>query len=245
MSKILLALQYWEGDYARAVGLLKLFIETLPDNNDHADLVIYNRFDAEKMPRDIVDAMKVKFAKVYEVTSTTRLTGWPNGCNAMWSNLAMDCYRRKNGAIYSEWGEYKACLSIESDCCPMADDWLEVLIKEWKSSMVAVIGAWCPNNEQHNTEEDQIGHINGNMLFDMNLVKMCPNIMGTPGGKAWDTYHAPAFRSAGWKRSPHFLNWYYNGEMTQEQWMEQKSYGAVFIHGVKGDSARNLYLANR
>ena len=241
MSKFLIALQYWDGDRDAAHELMELLAATVERKNPWADIVIYYRHDAQKPDHDTLERLNEAFDKVYVSHSRSAMQGYPDACNAMWADLATDAYRKSTESAYGEppWKKYKALFSIEADCCPIASDWLETLSEEWDNAAVNVVGFWC--NVTNNRYQKQIGHINGNMMFALDIVKKRPEIVGTPFGEAWDTWHAQSFKEAGWQHSGKMISLWNQPTITKAEFVNLKFSGYVFLHGIKDDSARKLY----
>jgi hypothetical protein len=241
VKKFLIALQYWDGDKDRVVELLDIYHKTIQPQNPWADLCLYARFDSSFPDEDVLNKMRQTFNKVWTFKSNTGMKGWPDGCNALWSDLVMDAWRKSKETSTSKppiWSEYKSVFAIESDTCPIQKNWLEVLSKEWDNSNCCFMGAW----HQENADHPEIGHINGNAMFSIDLAKKTPSVMGTPIGIGWDTYHARTLKEAGWSKTDKIKNWYMRKNVSKEEYVKLKSSNCVFVHGVKDDSLKKLYL---
>jgi hypothetical protein len=245
MNKILLALQYWDGDRENAIELMEILSKNLPKNNKWADFVVYSRWDSTFPSDEIIEELKKVFDNVYLFKSSTQATGWPHGCNALWRDLAMDAYRKSTESAFGDpiWSKYKCVFSIESDCCPINDNWLEMLSTDWDKHNGVIMGAWCANNHDH-PNQIELGHINGNCLFSMDIVKKVPNCSGTQLNTGWDTYYALDFKKAGWHKTKLIENWYGRTNVSMEEYNRLKNQGCVFVHGVKDNSLKNLYCKN-
>jgi hypothetical protein len=240
--KYLLALQYWDGDKNQAIELLELLRDTVPQDNPWADLCIYYRFDSTPPNDRLIDDLEGRFANVYVVKGRQHLTGYPDGSNGLWASLAMDSLIQSTQSVCGvpAWGGYKAIVSIESDVCPISEDWLSILSDEWDNSRPAhVVGAWSKVGEPD--QIDSVGHINGNMMFSPNINKLIPTLT-PPAGKAWDTYFARDFKRIGWHRSTKIVNWFRHPKLSKEDFENLRRGGVSYLHGVKDDSARKLYL---
>jgi hypothetical protein len=242
-KKFLIGLQYWEGDKERILSLLDLYYKTIQPNNPWADLCIYARFDATFPDEEVLIKMRHIFNKVWTFKSRTQMTGWPDGCNALWADLIMDAYKKSHYGTGDDpvWAEYKSILTVESDTCPLQKNWMEVLSNEWDSHNVKVMGAWDNRNGDHPHIEG-IGHINGNAMFAMDLAKVAPACLGSPYGHGWDTVHAPLFKKIGWQGTYAMRNWYEIKTVSKKQFDELVKENAVFLHGIKDDSVRNHYI---
>jgi hypothetical protein len=244
VKKFLIALQYWDGDKDRVVELLDIYHKTIQPQNPWADLCLYARFDSSFLDEDVLNKMRQIFNKVWTFKSRTPMTGWPDGCNALWGDLVMDAWRKSIETSTSKppiWQEYKSVFAIESDTCPLHEDWLAIISKEWDESECSFMGAWDHRNPDYPHLQD-LGHINGNAMFSMDLARKAPNVVASPLGQGWDTYHAPILREIGWQGTNKIRNWYHKTQITKKEYDSVKDSGAVFIHGVKDDSVRTLYL---
>jgi hypothetical protein len=239
VKKFLVALQYWNGDRKAASELLELFSETVPENNPWADLVVFRRFDADPMDPELLKKLHRNFNKVYEIRGKHHATGWPDGCNGLWHNLVTEAEYRHN--FTKEWQGYKAFLSIESDTCPLSDDWLEVLSREWDENDVFVMGAW----DSRNGDCPGVGHINGNGMFSIDLARKASRPLLPEGGRGWDTWFAALFRDLGWQGSYAVRNIWGCPTLSEEDFLKMRQTGAVFLHGIKDDSVRKLYRKHR
>lgn len=244
-KKFLVAVQYWEGDRASAIGLMELLARTVEHDNQWADFVVYHRFDCEPPPIATVRNLERAFSKVYVLKGAQQIIGYPDGCNALWSDLVMKAFRfsTESNRGAPPWAEYKAVLAIESDTCPLSDNWLEVISKEWDAHDVAFMGAWDKSNADHPLTPE-LGHINGNAMFAMDLARRVPMCMGTPYQRAWDTYHAPGFKAAGWLDTKTIRSWFRHKTLTKAEYTSLIESGCVLLHGIKNDSVRELYLVN-
>ena len=241
--KYLVALQYWEGDRDDAIKLMEMLSQTVQEANPWADFVVWYRFDTTPPNASLIEALQAKFARVYVLKGPEQITGYPEGCNALWAGLVMKAYRMSTESVRGRpmWEQYKAVLAIESDTSPNSDDWLEVISKEWDLQPVAFMGAWIEINHDHK----DIGHINGNAMFAMDLAKRIPMIMGTPCFRAWDTYHAPALKAAGWHCTNVIASWFRHKNLTLKELRKLRKGGCVLLHGIKGSSTRDQYLMSR
>ena len=240
-NKILLALQYWDGDKDQAVKLLDLFSKTIDPKNEFADILIYYRADSSAPNQQTLERLNVPFERVWCLKSKNVMHGWPNGCNQLWSDLVTDAYIRSSQSSTNnapEWACYKAVFTIESDSCPIKKSWLKELSEEWDRHNACVLGTWLPNNDEH----EGLGHINGNALFCIDIVKKCPSIAGTPYDKAWDTYHAKVFKETGWAITPKVVSMHNSKTLTTDQFNNLKKTDCVFLHGVKDNSVMEMYL---
>jgi hypothetical protein len=218
---------------------MDLYCKTIPEKNPWADFLIFYRQDAQPPSEETVKNLQRVFERVYVVRGPVQATGWPDGPNGLWHALGMECFTRFWHT--REWSQYKSFFSVESDSCPLSDDWLEVISREWDENDVAVMGAW----DSRNGDCPGIGHINGNGMFKMNLAHMANQPLLPPGGKGWDTYFADIFKRLGWQGTYAIRNIWNCKTLSENTFLQLKKDGAVFLHGIKDDSVRKLYLKHR
>jgi hypothetical protein len=115
----------------------------------------------------------------------------------------------------------------------------------WDKYDTNFIGAWSWNNDDHNRIPECVGHINGNAMWAIDLVRKFPSLIGTPHAKGWDTWHAPELRKCGWQGAYEIRNMYNTQEISRETINHLISEGAAFLHGVKDGSARAIYLSRK
>ena len=154
--------------------------------------------------------------------------GYPEGPNLMATGIMSNM---GNGNT-----NIKAVLLLESDCVPLAADWIEQLSAEWDRASAAgklILGSW-------RAEGGPFGHINGCMIFDPSLSKRV-NLQPIPTKTPWDIHYAKAF-SDHWARTGLIANRYKEVCVTEEQLRtpECGTRPPVLVHGVKDDSAWNI-----
>ncbi len=224
-EKILLALQFWDGDKAQAMNLARLIADLEPRHSDKADFLFVSRFDCAH-DMETVKHVSKKF-NVHTYINRQRGQMWPHGCNSLWFGT-MDW-------IFS-YGEadrippYKAILTFEADCAPLAPNWITELSREWDKAKVKVLGALLKAPGEH---------VNGNALFsgDKAFLKWISRDIGgcTPHG-GWDYILAPEFKRRGWANSNLFRSWWNTKTVSQETFQDLSKQGAVFFHGCKDES---------
>lgn len=238
MKKLLVALQYWGGDRADAIELLELLASDPRGISPWADLVVFARFDADLPNEGTLFRLRKVFDKVYAMHGKHQLTGYPDGCNGLWANLAEKAYLMSTESSTNRpppWSQYCGVLAIESDCCPIASNWLEEIHKEWSSTKAVFMGDW------QNSGEYPIGHINGNAVFAMDLYKKAGVPLHPPHGKSWDTWFAKLFNQLGWKKSKCIKSIWNTQTVSRNQIDIFQKCECVLLHGVKSDSVRNYY----
>lgn len=226
MGKIVLCMQYWEGDREQALRTSRFIADLQDGHSDRFDFMFCPRFDSSLDPETIRYVSR-KF-NVWTHVSTRREVGWPAGCNGIVSDLFMESLKRyRNGT----WKNVKAVWLLESDVTPLKKNWLDLIDKEWDQANALVMGAWQP-------EWSPVGHINGNMLFVPNLAEKIRGLEGCPPHMPWDTFHAQKF-SRHWHKSPQMVNFYKRTNVTPNE-IYPEGNPFCFVHGIKDSSGIDI-----
>lgn len=228
-TKILLALQFWEGDKKMAMKVARLIADLEPRHSEIADFIFFSRFDCSH-DMETVGYVARKF-NTYTEINRRRGTEWPHGPNSQWFGL-MDYVYTVN--VAKRFPVYKAILTFEADAVPLAPNWIGELSREWDRAQPAkVVGA-------HQTSPGS--HINGNAMFsgDIQFLKQIRDIGGVNPTGGWDYILAPTFQKAGWKNSNLFRSWWNCKTASGETFSQLTREGVSFFHGVKDESLLNL-----
>jgi hypothetical protein len=231
MSKILLALQYWDGDKAQAMELARLIADLEPKHCDIADFLFVNRFDCK--PDEVAIQYVGRKFNTFKYKSPGRGVGWPDGCNTLWGCTLEWFYHMK---VAKKIPQYKAILTFEADCVPLRSDWIHFLIDGWDSLQPTyVAGARVEAVGIHE-------HINGNAFFsgDKNFLHWVVKRTRIPPGVGWDYWLANEFRKWGWAELPGMCCRWGTKTFTEKQFKDEVSAGTAFLHGVKDDSALKM-----
>lgn len=242
---ILLALQFWKGDYQAAMEVARLVADMEPTFNNDAQFLFMARRDFKEDVQPTVDYVSNKF-KTYFAKGERCEIGYPGGSNALWQDTMHWVYtnwkpnRNKQGILK----DIECVLTFEGDCFPTRYGWIEELLEEWRANQPCdVLGHYIMNSQQN--------HINGNALFSPNLTYKIPGIQGCSVDDPWDLHHWRAYQKYA---KPSKLIWSLFKQPTisenriLEPFMEDKpdhpNYGeSIFpclIHGVKDNSGRTL-----
>ncbi len=228
--KLLLALQFFNGDREKAIELANFIAALEPRHSDIADFVFVARYDTPQS-----DLAVQTIARKFDVsTFTTRrkAVGWPYGCNEMWFDFMTHLCEQKNAG---RLGQYKAVLTFESDCCPLRKGWIESLSDEWDKQNKKVVGHLT--NCGPNTD-----HINGNAMFSMDI-EFLRFLRATAGCKAnagWDLAMAREFKKWGWADSKKIISWWRHENLPEQEYEEMLYNGTVLFHGIKDGSLASL-----
>lgn len=230
MTKLLIALQFWEGDKAPAMETARLIADLEPQRCEKADFLFSARFDATHDP-DTVEYVSKKFNVLTHVNKHRRGVGWPFGCNDLWfgtMDYVFDMSRAKRIP------DYKAILTMESDASPISPYWINRLSDSWDKAKVKVHGPLL--------REPGL-HINGNAMFsgEPAFLKLVARDIGgcSPHG-GWDYILADVFRKQGWADCP-IMRSYWGAARANQAWFDGLlAQEVAFLHGVKDDSIRRM-----
>ncbi len=227
-SRILIALQFWGGDQARAMELAKFLADLEPEKSKLADFLFASRFDCPIDP--VVPRQVARKFTVYTKTSRRRGTGWPDGCNELWFSV-MEWVQSMIQA--RKIPHYKAIFTCEADGCPIQRNWIEWLSLEWdrvnRVKPVVIAGPMVPPGP----------HINGNALITGNLKFLSwitRRVGGVQPGGGWDFVLRRDFERIGWSDIPCMKSIYNTPTFSQEQYEDMINRRWVWIHGVKDGS---------
>lgn len=230
--KLLVCLQFWEGDKALAMRLARYMADLEPEFNHSVHVMFCARFDASH-DSATMNYVSNKF-EVSKYTSVRRgATGWPYGCNelvhSIWHELLV---RSRHDPEFL--GTYTAGYLLEADNVPLRRDWLAALLAEWGSREPheVIMGAWHPSCSPY-------GHINGNMLFVPDLAGRISGLEGCAPDVGWDVAHVHRFKGR-WKASRIMKNLYQATGVSEEALLSSDQPDGpppVVVHGVKDESA--------
>lgn len=116
-NKILIALQFWDGDRALAMELADFLADLEPVKQQQADFMFAPRFDC-RADASVVSRVSRKF-NVYAQVSRRRGVGWPNGCNELWFSV-MEWVQSMS--LAKKIPSYKAIFTCEADGAPIPRD---------------------------------------------------------------------------------------------------------------------------
>lgn len=237
MKKILLALQYWDGDREQALKLARFIASMEPRHSEIADFMFICRFDSS-IDLDTVQEVSRKF-NVYTHKSRRQAKGWPYGCNELWFDTMTRIYELKAA---KKMPDYKAVLTFEADCSPLVPDWIAQLSAEWDKRKVTVLGHLSDCGGGHWDG----WHINGNALFsgDMDFLKQIRSLAGCRANSGWDLILAPRFKKMGWSGTEKIVSKYGRKDVCSlAEYETMLTDGTVLLHGFKNDSLLKLVKA--
>jgi hypothetical protein len=227
-NRILIALQYWEGDRERALALARFLADLEVGKSQLADFLFVCRFDSA-IDTPTVNHVARKF-NVYTFKSRRRETGWPNGCNGLWFST-MEWVQSMIAA--RKVPAYKAIFTCESDGCPIQRNWLEYMSLEWdrvnKPKPVVIAGALVEPGP----------HINGNALITGEatfLHWIARLVSGVRPNYGWDYFLAQDFKRLGWANLPGIRSLYNTPTFSSEQYKKMIDDDLFWVHGGKDTS---------
>lgn len=225
--KILLALQFWEGDKAQAMQVARLIADFETRMSDRADFLFVSRFDC---PHDMetINYVSRKF-KVRHHISRRRATGWPWGPNELWFETMQYVY--EHSVMDRRQSEYKAVLTFEADASPLCPNWIHMLSDAFDDAQPAcIVGPLLQHPGLH---------INGNAMFTCSMDFthwISRQLTGCAPNGGWDYILAPRFKEWGWRDCPLMRSWWKTPTIVPEAFQKLREQGACFLHGVKDDS---------
>lgn len=229
--KLLLALQFWEGDKSHAMQVARLIADLEPRFCERADFLFVSRFDTTH-DSGTIDYVSRKF-KIRHHISRRRATGWPFGPNELWFETMQ--YTYEHAIDEKRIPDYKAVLTFEADATPLCPNWIPMLSDAFDQAQPAnIVGALLQYPGLH---------VNGNALFSCDPKFshwISRQVTGcTPHG-GWDFVLAPRFKEWGWTDCKLMRSWWQTPTLTPEAFGQLHEQGVCFLHGIKDDSARRF-----
>lgn len=230
-KKLLLVIQYYEGDRESAEDLGDLIAGLERVRNTQADVMVFRRFDAKDYSRGVLDKLRDKFDKVFFETSRRRdAQGYPFGPNQMWSDIVT-----LMGQVPQWRDNYYAFLPLESDCTPLRPGWISELCEEFRLAQIknyAAVG---------HIHDNPIPHLNGVAVYDSNLWKIVGGnkLNGSDPQVAYDIYHRNHILPIAYD-TPLIMMEYQRPTITAEDLFKpwKNGFEPAMFHGVKDGSAR-------
>lgn len=186
-SGLVVAVQYYSGDVAEAMRLVRLLADIEPVPRADATLALVRRFDMPEL--SIAEMAAANHARrkfpVLAFRSKREGVGHPDGCNALAAG-AMDHLSTmwRAGTLHR-----RAVFLVEADGCPLRRDWLDCVTEAHRWTVAegkAVTG----------TAMSDVGHINGSMVIQLPWYLDHPSVHETPAGHAFDLFHADTYLAA-------------------------------------------------
>ena len=233
--KLLIVLNYWDGDAVAAAELADLICDLQATKSELADFMLFRRNDAQPIHENVRQKLLTKFDKVH-VLKCRRMnaTGYPCGSNEMWYDL-LDVMHMPEWTHY-----YYAFLNLESDCVPLDPDWIRKLCDEYRYLV----------DQEHfaigHFQETPKPHLNGMAIYSTDFWDKAGgmNIIGGPAGVAYDFQHASRILPIS-KDTPLILLDYNRKTIKAQDLFSIKKANTnpVIFHGTKDASARRAVRA--
>jgi hypothetical protein len=225
---LIIALQFWEKDFADAMRLASRLAELEDTPRADVEVWLVPRFDAPAPTREVLAKVATRFnVNVYRTKRRGR--GFPAGPNDMVHDVWMEVHRR----CLQERGfkeRVNGVLLWEADDVPVCKDWLDRLLAEWKTARQEgklILGCKM---------DSPVPHINGNMIFHPSLFASIRGLEGCPTVHAWDIFHAEKFLPVAFE-SKLIANFYHAKEVPPSRvWNKKGATKYAFVHGVKDGS---------
>lgn len=230
-QKLLIVLQYFDGDKEAVEELALLIADLERVRNNQADIMVFRRYDAGEFSVGVIEKLRDKFNKVYYERSRRRdAKGYPFGPNQMWSDLVTMMGQMR------QWHEnYYAFLPLESDCVPTRPGWIGELVEEFrvaKTKNFAAVG---------HIHTNPVEHLNGVAIYDTHLWKIVPGnkLNGSDPQVAYDIYHRQAILPIAYN-TPLIMMEYQRPTITADDLFKpwKNGFEPAMFHGVKDGSAR-------
>lgn len=230
-TRILLALQFWEGDSVHAIDLAELIVSMESKFRTDCEFALAPRFD---VPPEITNQIAIILAERFTVHVIPQVDwkhgkGWPEGCNDLWQSLMIQIpVMIKSGKINPS-----AVLTFEADCVPLRLDWIECLSREW--DRVSATGKTCFGTV-HGTGDGE--HINGNAVFHPLIAIENKRLQDSAG--SWDYTHRKAFMALGCDSDYIVQRYADRSDIPFAELAAIRKNGKIpaMIHGIKSDVAR-------
>jgi hypothetical protein len=230
-QKLLIVLQYFDGDKESVEELALLIADLERVRNNQADILVFRRHDAGEFSVAALGKLRDKFNTVhYEQSRRRDAKGYPFGPNQMWADLVTMMGQMR------QWNEnYYAFLPLESDCVPMRPGWIGELVEEFrtaKSKGFAAVG---------HIHTNPIEHLNGVAIYDTHLWRIVPGnkLNGAEPQVAYDIYHRGQILPIAYN-TPLIMMEYQRPTIIADDLFKpwKDGFEPAMFHGVKDGSAR-------
>lgn len=234
--KLLLALQFWQGDAQAALELTKIITSIEPRFRTDAEFALVARFDVDERAIERIESVaseRFNTRVIRSLPGPFQATGWPHGCNALWRSLMLQLAGLQGTPVKTDCN---AVLTFEADCIPLRPGWIEALAMQWERSTAGGKRAFGTIVE---AGEKMPRHLNGNAVFDRNFVRSFPDTQKEVFGP-WDCELAKIIVPNA-EHSPLILQRYGDKSLVTGETIESiraENPAAVLLHGLKTDSGR-------
>lgn len=220
-DRMLIALQFWNGDAKPAYELARLLADIEPEHQKRADFLLISRFDTP-IDSHVVKHVSRKF-DTYHLRCRRQGVGHPCGCNELWFGVWEWIAGRQSRGVC-----YKMAFTCEGDGAPVTRDWISRMHMAWDKAQPAnVVGAYLGD------------HINGNALFSCHpafVTYLTRRVVSVSKNAGWDRVLWRNFQQWGAKGVEEIRSYWQTPTMNPEWFEAEAASGAVWIHGVKDAS---------
>lgn len=236
-NKLLVIVQYYDGDKAEAESLGTLIADLERIRNRNADILIFGRADAAEFDPAVRAKLASKFDKVNFLRCRRKGSrSYPYGPNEMFYDLVTFLGQT------SPWkDDYYAFLNLEADCTPLHPGWIAELahaFKDAKAHGYAVIG---------HIHENPAPHMNGVGVYDIDIWKLVGSgkLNGGSPNVAFDIDHAKDILPLAVDSAFIMLDFKRPTILPEDLFKSQKGSNVEpsIYHGVKDDTAREAVRA--
>ena len=227
-NRILIAIQFWQGDRDAAMKLARFLADLEPRHTSWADILLISRFDCMAADEETVRHVSRKF-NVFTAVSPVIQTGWPKGCNGLWS-ATMQWVRKNIEAKTTP--DYKAVFTCEADGGPCIRNWIEEMSTKWDEANrlrpTYVAGPMVEAVHIHK-------HINGNCLVscEPHFLKWVVTVAGNlPEDGGWDYVLFDYFEKWGCVNLHRMRSYYNSKTFTPDQYAQMREEKLIWVHGI-------------
>jgi len=237
-TKILFCLLYWNEDRLQVEKLARLMADLRPEITEQAQIMFVARYDA-KLPSMATQAhVQAKFEKVFVWQCNRRGEGFPGGCNEMAYGLFNHILTERH--LHGNFKDITTIMILEGDVVFTRPFYIEELIKAWDDRENHGPQKYAGGTVQTGKEEwHTVDHLNAVALYEAELARLMPCMIGGPMHIGWDNYHGPSMIPHA-VNSKLFLLDYRRDTITPKELFDEGNgpdgYPLVY-HGVKDSSA--------
>lgn len=230
-KKLLLVIQFYEGDRDDAEQLALLIADLERTRNHQADIMLMRRADSRVLNPTVKAKLEQKFDVVHQHTCRrTDAKSYPMACNQMWSDLVTLLPRTMPYAT-----DYYAFINLETDAVPTRPGWIGELITEWEAAKLAGKAAI---GHIHN---DPVPHLNGLAVYSVDLFQRVGGnrLMGANAQTCYDIYFSKMILPLA-QETPLIFFSYRQPTITPDELFAARKGGIApcLYHGVKDGTAR-------
>ena len=235
-SMLVIAVQFYSGDWLRAVSLARLLADLEQRRRDDVCLLFVRTTECPETR--VLDDVIARCAEVFHVESLVvrpdtperrerwdRLGKWPVGPNVLWTG-AVDYFLRCMGP------QWTSLFTVDGgDSAPLHRDWVDVLREDHARTVRQGLGVtgWV--------SMDGLGrwHVNLNLVAERSFLEGHPELLEMPAGKdvyePVDMYRAASFLGTCRASTVVRSDWRYSGARRSD--LEAVSGQSAWWHGCR------------